>query len=181
MNAILLRHTKTAAPEGLCYGRTEVPLADTFAAEAAAVRAALPPGPWRIVSSPAERCCRLAQFLGGPATYDERLRELNFGEWGTRRWSDLPRAATEHWLADFVHRRPPGGESFSELAARAAAALSDLAREPDTCPLLVITHAGVIRALLARAEGRPLVEAFARPVSFGGIYRLPSALSSLVP
>jgi len=181
MNAILLRHTKTAVPEGLCYGRTEVPLADTFAAEATTVRAALPPGPWRIVSSPAARCRQLAEFLGAPVAVDERLRELDFGEWENRLWIDLPRDATEHWLADFVSRRPPGGESFGELATRAAAALSDLAREPDARPLIVVTHAGVIRALLAHAEGRPLSAALGTPVPFGSAHGLPIPLPRSLP
>lgn len=172
MNILLVRHTQTAVPAGLCYGRTDVPLADTFPAEAAAVRAALSPPPWRLVSSPAARCRRLAEFLGAPIASDERLRELDFGAWENRLWTELPRAETEPWLADFVHRRPPGGESFGELAARAAAALADLTRSDDVRPLVVVTHAGVIRALLARAEGRPLAEAFGTPVPFGSVHLL---------
>ena len=181
MNVFLVRHTSVAAPAGLCYGRTEVPLADTFATEAVAVRAALPPPPWRLVSSPAARCRQLAETLDAPAVVDERLRELDFGEWENRLWSELPREATEFWLADFVHRRPPGGESFGELAERASAALADLSREAGGLPLVVVTHAGVIRALLARAHGWPLSAAFAAPIPFGSVHRLPLPASDPIP
>lgn len=181
MNALLIRHTKTAVPEGLCYGRTDVPLADTFATEAVAVRAALPPPPWRLVSSPAARCRQLAETFDAPVAFDERLRELDFGEWESRLWAELPREATEFWLADFVHRRPPGGESFGELAARAFSALADLSRAAGELPLVVVTHAGVIRALLARAHGWPLSAAFAAPIPFGSVHRLPLPVSAPIP
>ena len=181
MNTLLVRHTKTAVPEGLCYGRTDVPLADTFATEAAAVRAALPPPPWRIVSSPAARCRQLAETFDAPVAFDERLCELDFGEWENRLWADLPRAQTEPWLADFVHCRPPGGESFGELAARAAAVLLDLTRLPDDRPLVVVTHAGVIRALLAAHRRIPLGEAFRLPVAFGSVHTLTAFNSPIHP
>lgn len=166
----LIRHTSVDVPDGLCYGRTEVPLAATFSAEASAVRAILPPGPWRVFSSPASRCRRLAAFLDQRVEIDERLHELDFGEWENRFWPDLPRAATEHWLADFVNRRPPGGESFAELAARAAAFADDIATHCAEQRVVAVAHAGVIRALLAHAQGRPLAEAFSIPVPTGSVH-----------
>jgi alpha-ribazole phosphatase len=40
----LIRHTAVAAP-GICYGHYDVPLADTFAAEAAVLKTKLLPVP----------------------------------------------------------------------------------------------------------------------------------------
>lgn len=174
MNMLLIRHTKTATPAGLCYGRTEVPLADTFPTEAAAVLAALPPPPWRIISSPAERCRRLADYLGHPVQLDERLRELNFGVWENRPWQELPRAETDFWADDYVHRRPTGGESFGELAARAQSFFADH-QATSALPLVVVTHAGIIRALLAQTRGLPLAESFNLPVDFGSVHLLSTA------
>lgn len=182
MKLFLIRHTSTACPAGLCYGRTEVPLADTFREEAAAVRAALPPHPWRFFSSPASRCRRLAEYLGGPVQIDPRLQELDFGSWENRPWAELPREDTESWLGDFVHRRPPGGESFGDLAGRACGFLKDLSACPASPPIVVVTHAGVIRALLALAQGQALADAFARPIAFGCVQALnigPDRLVSL--
>jgi len=44
MEIYLIRHTAVQAP-GICYGHYDVPLADTFATEAAQLRTKLPPPP----------------------------------------------------------------------------------------------------------------------------------------
>lgn len=146
--ALLVRHTRVEAPD-LCYGQTDaVPLAATFAAEAAAVRAALltalaptlagwpknTPGRVQLWRSPAARCGALADELARtlPAALppgltlecpppDPRLHELHFGTWENRPWDSLPPAELDPWMADFVTVAPPGGESFRALAARAEA------------------------------------------------------------
>ena len=74
--------------------------------------------------------------------WDANLRELDFGSWDGRRWSEIPQAEVDAWVADFAAYRPGGGESLNDLFAR-------LQRPPCA---LVITHGGVINALrLGRA------------------------------
>ena len=130
MDLYLIRHTAVAAT-GLCYGHHEVALADTFAAEAAQLRAKLPasaPG-WRVLSSPAGRCRRLADALWpepGAVAEDARLRELHFGTWENRPWAELPPEELNPWMADFVQQAPPGGESFAGLHERTGALLAEL-------------------------------------------------------
>jgi alpha-ribazole phosphatase len=172
MRLVLVRHTAVAGIEGLCYGRTEVALAAGFEADAAAVRAALPPGPWTLVASPARRCRRLAETFGGAMTIDPRLAEMDFGAWDGRAWNDLPRDLLDRWCADFFNLRPPGGESFADVAARAEAFVADMARRPDGSPLLAVTHAGVLRALLAPRHGLPYIEAFSIAVPYGSVHSL---------
>ena len=172
MNTWLLRHTAVAVPAGYCYGRTDVPLAASFDADAAALTARLPKGHLAIVSSPSIRCRTLAARLGTTAAIDERLHELDFGEWEMRPWDGIPRDQLEVWAKDFVHNRPPGGESFTELQARAYAALSDAKSAAAGQPLLLCTHAGVIRALLATARGLPLDDAFSIRFDFGSLHEL---------
>jgi alpha-ribazole phosphatase len=151
---ILLRHTRPAGGEGLCYGRTDLPLAPGFAAEAARIAAALPPLA-AVVASPLSRCRRLAEAVaaarGLPLATDPRLVELDFGRWEGMAWDAIPRAELDAWAADLMHARPHGGETVAELAVRVAAALDDLARGPR--PVLAVTHAGVIRVLRARRDG----------------------------
>lgn len=161
---ILIRHTRVLTPPGLCYGRTEVPLAATFETEAAAVRASLPATPALVFTSPARRCRRLAESLGASEVrVDARLQELDFGAWENRRWDELPRAETEAWTENFVEAAPPGGESFRALAERVAA----FRGEHGASDAVVVTHAGVVRAWLCLETGRPLAEAFAVAVQFG--------------
>lgn len=52
---------------------------------------------------------------------------------------------------------PEGGESVGELYRRAAACAQSLLATHGERRLLLVTHGGTVRALLAWAEGRPLV------------------------
>ncbi|GAA4001829.1 alpha-ribazole phosphatase [Hymenobacter fastidiosus] len=176
MELYLIRHTAVAAT-GLCYGHSDVPLADTFAAEATRLRAklpvALPPdaSAWRVLSSPAARCRRLAETLW-PATAveeDARLRELHFGTWENRPWAELPAAELDPWMADFVAQAPPGGETFAHLHERTGALLAELLATPAAGPVALVTHAGAVRSLLCHALGLPLAQAFQLVIDFASV------------
>lgn len=170
----LLRHPRTLAPAGLCYGRFEPPLPpgaiDSLAPLCAELRDVR-----TIISSPATRCARAAEFLadalGCRLLTDARLLELNFGAWEGLEWANIDRAESDYWSEDPVNRAPPGGETFGALCERVTAALADAASH--AAPMLV-THAGPIRAAWMHAEGRSFAEAFAtqvpfaRPLSLGG-------------
>ncbi len=172
MNGLLVRHTRVVIPAGLCYGRTEVALAETFEAEAAAVRASLPWTPAAVWSSPAERCRRLAARLTeGEVRIEPRLAELDMGEWDGRRWEELSGPVHAGWMAEPWRTRPPGGESAEDLLVRVGALRAELfAARPER--LVLVTHAGVIRAWRSIGEGRPLPELFAETVGFGSLTRL---------
>ena len=79
----------------------------------------------RLVSSPLERCRRLAERIGAARglvpVVDERLREFDFGTWEGVPWESIPRAELDAWAADFLHARPHGGESVQMLHERVAA------------------------------------------------------------
>jgi alpha-ribazole phosphatase len=154
MTLILLRHTRPAGSEGLCYGRTDLDLAADFEAEADRLAAALPPAV-RLLTSPLSRCARLAARLGAARGLvpepDPRLAELDFGAWEGRPWAGIPRHELDRWAADLTGARPHGGETVAELAARAGAALAEAAAGP--VPAIIVTHAGVIKAALAAARG----------------------------
>lgn len=163
MSLILLRHTRPAAAEGLCYGRTDLDVGPDFAAEAAAITATLPPVA-TMVTSPLRRCRRLAEAIAGARGLaladDPRLAEIDFGAWEGRPWDAIPRAEIDAWAADLMHANPHGGETVAALAARVAAALADWRAAPG--PVLVVSHAGVARAARALAgETAPWTTALA--------------------
>jgi len=181
MSIYLIRHTTVANTTGLCYGNARVSLTADFPAKAAELCRALPSRPWRVFSSPSERCIKLARLLDPGFVTDHRLRELHFGAWELKRWDDIPRAQFDAWSHDFVNQAPPGGETFGALAERAEACLHEIQKLFPTDNILCVTHAGVIRASLARAWKLPLKNAFQIQVDFGGIYPLanqPAALES---
>lgn len=65
MRLVLIRHTSVAVPRGICYGQTDVPLADSFPDEATMVKQRLSRYHFDCVySSPLSRCVKLARFCG---------------------------------------------------------------------------------------------------------------------
>ena len=174
MGLILVRHTRPDVAEGLCYGQTDLDVADTFADEAAAVLSALPQV-CRVVSSPLKRCRALAQYIADaadlPLDIDERLMEIDFGAWEGQPWSDVPRQDIDAWAKNFLHARPHGGESVAMLRSRVSSALAEWSARGE--PIVIVTHAGVIKAASAEA-GDPVWD-FKVPIDFGGIIALPDA------
>ena len=170
MSLTLVRHTRPAVPEGVCYGMTDLDLAPTFDDEAMRVLASLPRAA-RLITSPLRRCRHLAERVGAARDLtpfiDERIREFDFGRWEGVRWDAIPRAELDAWAADFMHARPHGGESVHMLRERVGAALADYRRSGDSH--VVITHAGVIKAALAR-DGHP--EGWSAAIDFGESVRL---------
>lgn len=166
MALILLRHTTPDVAPGTCYGQTDLDVAASFKTEAASSLAALPAFQ-QIVSSPLKRCRKLAEFAsekaGVPVTFDPRLIEMDFGSWEGRLWSEIERNEIEAWASDFYHARPHGGESVAILHARIRAALKELKDQDKST--LIVSHAGVIRAALARGE---TAEDFNTEIAFGG-------------
>jgi len=152
MDLYLIRHTRTQAETGVCYGRLEVPLAPTYVAECTAVAGRLP-APQALWSSPRARCRVLAEAIGERAgvapKIDERLCELDFGEWEGRRWDTIERDRSERWSAEYWNVAPPGGETYRELHERVGAVLAEILAH-DAQQAVLVTHAGPIRAVLAR-------------------------------
>jgi len=153
---LVARHAR-AAVSGLCYGRSDVPL--TMDAETAA-RLLLEDPLLRVgvgdvghlYASPSARCRELAEVLaknlGIACCVDERLSELDFGEWEQMLYDDIYRVDRERfsaWAAEIMHWAPPGGETGMMMVRRVADWLGGL----DAGCAVVITHAGTIRVLRA--------------------------------
>ncbi|UPY37008.1 histidine phosphatase family protein [Sediminicoccus sp. KRV36] len=164
MALMLMRHFRPAIGPGICYGATDLDLAEGHEAALAALMARLPALDG-VISSPLRRCRLLAEAIaaqrGRAVQLDPRLREMDFGAWEGLPWDDIPRAELDAWAADFLQARPHGGESVAQLRARSHAALAEHRARPGRH--LLVTHAGVIKAALAtgdRAEDWPASLAF---------------------
>ncbi|KWH09874.1 alpha-ribazole phosphatase [Burkholderia territorii] len=175
MDLVLIRHPAVAVEPGICYGRSDVPLAASAEAAARAVRARLAalgaPLPEQVWTSPLTRCAsvaeRLAQAFGVPLRRDAGWQEMDFGTWELRRWNDIDRAALDAWAADLMHACAHGGESVARFAARVARVADALTR--TDAPQWALTHAGVIRAFASHALRVPLDTLLSRPVPTGGV------------
>lgn len=147
MRTFLIRHPKPAIDAGICYGRSDLGLAEDAAERAEALRDLLPlDAP--LYTSPLRRCLELALALHAGPAIDARLMEMHFGDWEMRRWDDIPRHQLDAWAADPVGYAPPGGESPAAMRARVASLLAEL---PEVAVL--VAHGGVLRACMAELTG----------------------------
>lgn len=115
MEVVLVRHTHVGVAKGTCYGWTDVPVADTFAEEASATKANLEQyGEFdEVYSSPLTRARQLAAFCGyADPTIDERLKEMNMGDWEMQRFDDITDTRLQLWYDDFMHVAATGGGRF---------------------------------------------------------------------
>ena len=153
MRVFLIRHPRPAVAPDVCYGATDLDLADDVSACAARLRPMLPAA-LHLFSSPLLRCRRLAEALHAAPRYDERLREMDFGAWEMRAWSEIPRTDLDAWAAAPLSYVPPRGESVHAVRERVIAFLGQYAA-PGASDFAVVTHAGVMRIFAAQLQRLP--------------------------
>lgn len=147
MELYLIRHPEPDVPEGTCYGRSDIGLAEDAGVAAERLRKIVPAG-IPVYSSPLRRCRSVAERLVPEPVIDARLVEMHFGEWEMRRWDEIEKAAFDAWVADILDFAPPGGESAAQMLSRTLAFLDEL-RAGDASAAAVVTHGGVLRVLFA--------------------------------
>ncbi len=112
-------------------------------------------GPWDlVVTSPLLRCRRFAEALAQrnqrPLRVEPALREVGLGAWEGLR-PDQVRSRDpqgyDRFYRDPVRCRPAGAESLESLSQRVSQAYDDLVQRHAGQHLLLVVHAGVIRAL----------------------------------
>ena len=144
----LIRHAPSL--DGGCLaGRRDVDADCSHQDAFIALRARLA-GVERLVISPAQRCQQTARALWPDRTGDSdpRLWEQDFGLWEGMAYGDLPDLGPLTGAQIAAHR-PPNGESFLDLCARATPALLG-----QSGRVAMVVHAGIIRAALGLALGR---------------------------
>lgn len=129
-----------------------------------------------------ETLAAAAPSLAARAVYDPRLREMSFGEWEGCTYEQLSdNPLYRSWIDDPAAVTPPGGEDWTAFAARLEHFLTELLQEaglPVNCRpdhqsgdgqtsssdpvilgherqklrVLIVTHGGVIRHLLAKTQ-----------------------------
>lgn len=172
----LLRHGETT--HGGLRGSLDDALTDRgWAQMRSAVAEA---GPWQeLVSSPLQRCARFADELGArlnlPVQLEPALQELHFGDWEGRSAAQIMEHQAEalgRFWADPYGFTPPNGEPVAAFAERVLAAVERLRHQHAGKRVLLITHGGVMRLLLARARGLPRAQLLQVEVGHAALMRL---------
>ena len=170
MQLYLIRHPLPDVAPGICYGRTDLALAADVTASAARIRPQVPGG-LSVYSSPLRRCRELAARLHSAPRHDDRLMEMDFGDWEMRPWKHIQREALDGWAADPLGYAPPGGESVDELRRRVFDFVDELVSQGVRQTLLV-THAGVMKVLVGRVRALPAREWMSLSFDYEGVVRL---------
>lgn len=168
MTLHFVRHTSVKVPTGICYGQSDVDVADTFAQEAMVLYERFSDMKFDVIySSPLRRCMQLARFCGYPHFIsDDRLMEMHFGKWELQPWDDIDDDQLWRWFDDWVNERTTGGESFALLIERVKNFIEEVKRLPVE-NILIFTHAGVVRAAGAAIGKYKPQEAFQISVAYG--------------
>jgi probable phosphoglycerate mutase len=163
MRLLLLRHAPTAETGSTLTGRAGgVPLSPEGREMARRLGERIASvDVHSVYTSPVQRCRETARIVAEswalqPVPY-RSFTEVDFGSWTGRKLSSLRR--TKQWRELFVSAarfRFPGGETLGEVQARAVAAAEALADRHAADTIAVVSHADVIRTMLAHYLGMPL-------------------------
>lgn len=114
-----------------------------------------------VQTSPRERTSETARAIasraGAKFETAKALDEIDFGDWQGRTFDDLsPDPHWQEWNANRSDARCPGGESMSEAVARLARHLQTLSRDHKGKRIALVSHADMLRGLVADLIGLPL-------------------------
>jgi broad specificity phosphatase PhoE len=105
----------------------------------------------------------LAATLKIPLRLDARLREVLLGDWQGEAHAEIQARFPAQWAERHANPpdfRPPGGETIAEVAARASAAVDEIAAVFPNGRVLLVSHGILLAALICRARGLPLAQIF---------------------
>ncbi|WP_456373099.1 histidine phosphatase family protein [Thiolapillus sp.] len=132
----------------------------------------------QIVSSPLVRCHAFALALGKkhglPVTLEQDFREVGFGLWEGRSPVEIQQHNAAEYAAfhtDPVHNRPPQAEDLLTFGQRVAQAFDNTAARFRDKQILVVAHAGVIRAVLGHVMQAPPAAWYRVKVDNAGLSR----------
>lgn len=165
LRVTLIRHGQTASNvAGRFAGWEDTPLTAAGRAMAEALADACETEAFDAVySSPSQRArdtvAPLAARLGLAVQVHDGLREYHCGDWQGMRAAEVQASDPEGWAAwetDPAAGAAPGGESGAQVVERALAALAAIQTAHPTGRVLVASHKGTCRLLIATWLGIPL-------------------------
>ncbi len=132
-----------------------------------------------IATSPLSRCAAFAAHLheqtGIPLSVHADLREITFGDWEGMTAAQITEVhgdALAHYWDEADSYTPPGAEPVADFTARVAAAAQRLTQAHCGSRLLVVAHAGTMRAMLAALLGLPLKKTMCFDIPYACLSRV---------
>lgn len=130
-----------------------------------------------LYASPLLRAAETAEIVAAaielPVQLDDRLREIDVGDWAGRTYAEVlleDPDGLQRWAAGDLAFRFPGGESLAEQTDRVVEALLEI--RAVGVPALVVCHGGVIRVAQRALGGGAGEDAELAQVGNGTVHRL---------
>jgi broad specificity phosphatase PhoE len=152
---VFVRHGETAANrQRLALGRADPPLTDRGTEQAGALAGRLASlDVATVLTSPLlrarETAAPIAASAGADLVVDDRLVELDYGEWDEKSFRDLPPEELARWRNDPTFA-PPGGESLRAVGLRVASFCAEMIDGPT---VVAVSHVSPIKAAVSWALG----------------------------
>ena len=163
MKIYAIRHTSVNVKPGICYGQTDVDVAESFHEEQKRLLQELGQVSFdTILSSPLLRCRKLAEslFPNEEIHFDSRLKELNFGDWEMLPWDEIyAQPAGKMWMNNYQTLPTKNGESYPEMVERVSAFIKEI-EKLNAENIAVVAHAGLVRILKSVIEKVAISELF---------------------
>lgn len=172
---LLVRHGETAPNrEGRLLGRSDPELTERGRRQSEALgRTLAGEAPRAVVASPLARCRATARAIAGACgleiEVDDRLVEIDYGEWDGRSLRDIPPDLSRRWRLD-ASFAPPGGESLASVAERVSGWCEEW-RDREQ-PVIAVSHVSPIKAAVAWALSADPVVAWRMFVDVASVTRI---------
>jgi alpha-ribazole phosphatase len=176
----LIRHGLPDGADDRCCGRYNVSLSTDGIKQAKAIATRLAcESISNFYSSHLSRAVETARIVVEPHglpfhTLDE-LAEMNFGDLEGLRYEEIQQRYPEifqSWMTRPTETRFPNGESLTEMKGRVLSTLDLLLSRHRNQSIGIVTHAGVIRLIIAQALCIPDNQIFKLAQGYGAINRI---------
>jgi broad specificity phosphatase PhoE len=148
---VFVRHGETPPNrEGLLLGRADPPLTDRGRAQAKDLAHLLTARDVaRVFTSPLRRArdtaSPIAAECGSSVDVDERLIEIDYGDWEGQPFAALDADIVGRWHRD-PDLTPPGGESLATVATRVSGFCEEWLGDEDAGLTVAVSHVSPIKA-----------------------------------
>lgn len=175
MIVYLLRHTSLKIKPNVLYGQSDIDVSENFLKEVVEIKKKIDGlninlTNLDVYSSPLIRCVKLASEIFKPFKKDQRLKELNFGDWEMNDISELPKEEVEKWKNSLMEFQIPNGESnlifFNRLKSFCDYVLN-FERN-----VFVVAHAGSINCIISYLTNIPfkdLIDENWKKIKYGSL------------
>ena len=129
-----------------------------------------------IISSPLSRCHAFAESLSTklhlPLITTPAFQEIDFGDWEGKTAAQIDPQLLAQFYADPANASAPNGEHFYDFQQRILAAWQTALQTQQGKRILLITHAGVMRVILAHILGIDTQHSFRLKIAHACLSRI---------